>query len=159
MPVISSEIFIAAPPDRVWTVFTDFKAYPEWNTFNPTMECELRPGGAVRFEVVLDNSKPRIATANIVHVKEGEELLWEATPLYFAGLAKACHRFTITPNTSKDGRNGTMFLNHETLDGILAHVVPQSFFGSIQRGFDSMSEELKRRVEELNSTFSSKSES
>lgn len=158
MPVISSEIFIAAPPDRVWAVLIDFKAYPEWNTFNPTMQCELRPGGAVRFEVVLDKAKPRLATANIVYVKEGKELLWEATPLYFAGLAKACHRFTITPSTSEDGRNGTRFINNEILDGILAHVVPQSFFGNIQRGFDSMSEELKKRVEDLDSTFSSKGE-
>src|SRR6187402_652692 len=118
MRTISSEIFIAAPPDRVWAVCTDFNAYAKLNTFNPTMECELRPGGPVRFQLVLDSSKPRIATANVVHVKDGEELLWGAAPLYFEGLGKARHRFTITPSTSEVGTKGTKFVNHEMIDGV-----------------------------------------
>ena len=32
---LTSEVVVFAPPARVWAVFADFPAYPEWNSFIP----------------------------------------------------------------------------------------------------------------------------
>lgn len=33
MPDLSMQIDLAAPPERVWSVLTDFAAYPDWNPY------------------------------------------------------------------------------------------------------------------------------
>ena len=43
---LSHEIEIAAPPERVWAVLTDFAAYGEWNPYQ-TIEGELKVFGKV----------------------------------------------------------------------------------------------------------------
>jgi uncharacterized protein YndB with AHSA1/START domain len=34
MPELTMEIDLAAPPERVWSVLTDFAAYPEWKSIS-----------------------------------------------------------------------------------------------------------------------------
>lgn len=146
MPSITSEIFIAAPSDRVWAVLTDFKTYNEWNSFNPTMECDLRPGGRVHFRLVLDIYNPRDVSAYVIHIEDGREILWGAEPLYFESLGKGRHSFLVEPVTM-GGVSGTRFTHTETFVGLLAYALPQTFFKSVQNGFDTLCRDLKKRAE------------
>lgn len=47
MPEILLEIDLAAPPERVWAVLTDFARYPEWNPYQ-TIEGKAEPLAIVR---------------------------------------------------------------------------------------------------------------
>jgi uncharacterized membrane protein len=43
MPVAQSEVFIAAPPEEVWSLISDLERGPEWSLV--TLECKLTSGG------------------------------------------------------------------------------------------------------------------
>jgi len=45
---VSSEIDIAASPERVWAILTNLEDYPRWNPFIPGIEGELSPGSSIR---------------------------------------------------------------------------------------------------------------
>ena len=69
----------------------DFPSYPEWNKFNPEMECKLSPGGVVSFTLVIGGFKLRRVSAHVIHVEEGREILRGVEPLYFEFMGKARH--------------------------------------------------------------------
>lgn len=50
MPVVHRQIDVAAPPDRVWGVITDFASYPRWAGF---AEAEVLRAEAAAWEVRL----------------------------------------------------------------------------------------------------------
>jgi uncharacterized protein YndB with AHSA1/START domain len=154
MPAVEAEIFINAPPDRVWAVLTDFSSYPEWNTFNPQMECELRAGGHVSFQLVLDGFKPRRVTAHVIRVEEGRELYWGAEPLYFEFLGKGRHSFTVESSSNVNVQQGTRFRHIEKFDGPISLFMPQKFWDSVQRSFDILCRDLKMRVEGISCSAS-----
>jgi hypothetical protein len=73
MKELRKEVAIAAPPERVWEVLTDFESYPSWNPFIQSIagrpaegeQLEVRiapPGGrAMRFRpTVLEAEPPRV---------------------------------------------------------------------------------------------------
>jgi len=44
MPVAQSEVFIAAPPEEVWSLISDLEKGPEWSL--ATLDCRLTSQGA-----------------------------------------------------------------------------------------------------------------
>src|SRR6185437_17113402 len=67
---IATEILIQAPPERVWSMLTDFAAYPDWNPFIESIEgraewgerltVHIRAGGSAHVfrPVVLQATAP-----------------------------------------------------------------------------------------------------
>jgi len=49
--VISAEIAIDAPAQRVWTVLADLAGYAAWNPFTTHVESTLQDGAEVRMQV------------------------------------------------------------------------------------------------------------
>ena len=48
MKEIFTEINIKASPEKVWSVFIDFKNYPEWNPFILSIQGQISPGNQIK---------------------------------------------------------------------------------------------------------------
>ncbi|SDI32212.1 SRPBCC family protein [Nonomuraea jiangxiensis] len=51
MRVIDSSIEIAAPPEEVWAILTDFAKYEEWNPFILQAEGTAAAGATLRLNI------------------------------------------------------------------------------------------------------------
>lgn len=60
MKHISTEIEINAPAETVWTIFTDFDKYPEWNPFIKSVEGEVKQGMVFKVKLQQPDSKPML---------------------------------------------------------------------------------------------------
>jgi hypothetical protein len=139
---LTTRVEIDAPPDRVWTVVTDFDRYHEWNPFmrvagraseNARLTVELFPPGArpVRF-------RPRV-TRVVTH----RELRWLGH-LWTGGLFDGEHRFDLEP---LDGGARTLLTHAESISGVLAPAFWLVVGNATERGFEAMNTALKHRVE------------
>jgi len=84
MPEISIEIDLSAPPERVWSVLTEFASYPEWNPYQ-SIEGKAEPLAIVRVSSRrLDGSAFPTARAGIWKFEPNVRLeLLSGIPLWF----------------------------------------------------------------------------
>ena len=142
MKVVKTQIEINAPAERVWSIMTDFAAFPQWNPFisniegAPTVGTKLRvrltpPGGrAVTF-------KPRVRA-----VEANQELRWLGH-LGIPGLFDGEHSFTIEPV----GEGRVLFRHEECFGGLLLPMLKKMLDRETTSGFHAMNEALKKRAE------------
>lgn len=112
--LIRTECLIAASPERVWAVLSDFAAWPDWNPLNLSAEGPLEQGARVR--MVFRNLAGRPGTVirqtvTLVACRPGLELAWTGdVPLLFHGR----HGFLLS---AEDG--GARVVQTEALSGLL----------------------------------------
>jgi uncharacterized protein YndB with AHSA1/START domain len=68
---------IAAFPEAVWDVLTDFERYPEWNPSLPSISEELRPGSTVSLTLAMPG-RPKVK-ARLGDVEPGRRPTWHGT--------------------------------------------------------------------------------
>lgn len=140
MQTISESSLIAASPDVVWDVLTEFERYDDWNPFmsvvgrpneNARLVVELRPPGrrTVRF-------RPRVTA-----VVPNRELRWFGR-FSVGGLYDGEHRFSLVPEGE-----GTRFVQEMTSSGALVGPINRWMHRAIERGFQAMNVALKARAE------------
>jgi hypothetical protein len=141
MREIHTEIEIAAPPEEVWRVLTDFAAYPEWNPFVTRVSGELRVGGRLEIFVQVPEGRGMKFTPEVLWAEPARELRWVGT-LPVPGLFNGEHFFRLEPA----GPGRTRFHHGERFSGLM---IP--FMGGVlkktHRGYLLMNEALKARVE------------
>lgn len=139
---LQSEIEIDAAPERVWSILTDFSAYPEWNPFIRFVEGVPQPGTRLKARIQQSGAKGMIFRPVVLVADAGRELRWIGH-LLFPGLFDGEHRFLIESIAGDRVR----FQQSEQFNGILVAMFKAGLDRDTARGFKEMNLALKARAE------------
>lgn len=142
MSNVRTAITIAAPPERVWAVLTDFAAYPQWNAIISRVRADPREGGSFKFRIRMEASPELAFAAKIVRFAPGRELAWRGGAPLVPALAWGEHWFRLAP---KDG--GTELTHGEEFGGLLALVMRGGVYERVKRTYENFNRALKVRAE------------
>lgn len=129
------ELTIPAPPEAVWAVLTDAKAYAEWNPVFVRVEGEFREGTEVRTTVKEPGKPDVVITSQVLKVSPNQELNQFGG---IRGIITFDHRWLLEPV-----EGGTKVIQHEVDRGIYVW-----FWGSdwVEPAYLKASEALRERV-------------
>lgn len=141
MRELKTEIDIAAPPERVWAILSDFASFPEWNPF--MVEGHGRPAPGERLVVRLQPPKGRAFTfrPRVLKAETNRELRWlghTGVPDLFDGE----HILRLDPTDI-----GTHFVQREEFRGVLLPLLWHGLDTKTRAGFEAMNHALKERAE------------
>lgn len=136
---IHTSIIINATPEKVWSVFSDFAAYPEWNSFIKSIRGEVEINSTIQVDIDGMKFSPRV-----LRFTKNEEFQWKGK-LFIPGLFDGKHRFFLSRNA--DGT--TLFVQEEEFSGILIPFLRGKLQNDILPKFNRMNEELKVRAERV----------
>ena len=144
MSNIRTTLTVAAPPERVWAVLTDFAAYPQWNTVISKARADLREGGTIRFRIKIEASPKLGFSARILRCVPGRELAWRGGAPLVPALAWGHHYFELTPVG-----DGTEFTHGENFGGLLALIMHGTILARVTRTYEGFNRALKARAEAM----------
>ena len=137
---VTTEIAIAAPPERVWAVLTDFASMPEWSSNLQGIEGDFRDGGRItaHFKV---GSRLRSFEHPSIRVEPGRSFEW--SDRYAPGL-RDHHVYLVAdaPN------GGSRFVQTDVARGPLGRLFGRRIMEATQRNYERFNRELKTRVED-----------
>ena len=139
---LHTEIEIAATPERVWSILTDFAAFPEWNPFIRFMHGVPQKGARLEGRIQPSGTSGMVFRPTVMAAEAGRELRWLGR-LLFPGLFDGEHRFLIEPLAPGKVR----FRQSERFRGLLVPLFRGSLDRNTKRGFEEMNRALKARAE------------
>lgn len=142
MQKLDTRIDIAATPEQVWAVLTDFDAYGAWNPFIPRIDGELVVGGRLDLDLQPPDRRPTRFRPVVTEVERAQRFAWTGT-LGIRGVFDGHHRFELFPTS--DG--GTHLVHAESFGGLLARPILRLIGRQTEAGFQSMNRALRDRVE------------
>jgi len=145
MPAIDTSIEIAASPARVWSILTDFAAYPEWNPFITRVAGFARAGERLVVTIKPPGRKPMMFRPVVLAATPEVELRWRGR-LLMPGLFDGEHLFRLSLSGS-----GCRLEHGEVFTGLLAGLLGGTL-PATRRGFVAMNEALKARAERIAAT-------
>jgi len=133
-----TEIFIKAPPERVWALLTDPEAHAAWNPMLHAVEGRFTPGRRVRLIMRTPSGgtmrfRPRVLVAD-----PGRELRWLGR-LGLPRLFDGEHYFRLIPEAG-----GTRLIQGERFRGLLLWAMDVQQF---RAGFEGGNAALKAMAE------------
>ncbi|MBO6515008.1 MAG: SRPBCC domain-containing protein [Bacteroidia bacterium] len=136
---INTSIRIEATPSQIWTVFSDFSNYKEWNQFIHSIEGEIVEGQRFKATVGNMNFKPTVLT-----YEPNKKFEWIGR-LLLPGIFDGRHVFELMDN----GDGSTTFVQKEYFNGILVPVFRKKLDTEVRGEFEKMNAALKHRVESM----------
>lgn len=134
---LHTEIIINATPEKVWSVFTNFKEFPNWNPFVKSLTGEVKVGNKIKVDL------PGMAfTPTVLAFEKSKEFRWLGH-LLFKGLFDGEHCFQLIDN----GNNTTTFIQSENFNGILVGLFSKKLDTETKAGFAAMNLKLKELCE------------
>jgi len=138
---LSSAIDIDAPPELVWEVLTDLRAYPEWNPFIRSATGAIEVGGRLKMTLQPVGGRRITMRPTVLEAAPGRRLRWLGH-LGVPGVFDGDHSFTIS-----ERNGGSRLVQHETFRGVLAPLMARSLNRHTLPGFSAMNEAVKHRAE------------
>ena len=142
MKELHSEIEIAARPERVWGILTDFASYPRWNPFIRRISGELQVGERLEVRLEPPDSRGITLRPTVLRAEPNRLLRWVGH-LMVPGIFDGEHSLVIEPLEE----NRVRFVQHEAFKGVLVRPLARSLDKSTLRGFEEMNGALKERAE------------
>ena len=142
MRTIETTTDIAAPPDVVWEVITDFASHREWNPFITELHGELRPGARLRATFTLAGRKPQTFSPTLTVVEPNRRLAW-AGRLAIPKLFDAEHIFEVEPQSA-----GSRLVHREHFRGVLVPILRRTL-AATHDAFIRMDAALAQRAETI----------
>jgi hypothetical protein len=143
MHTIKTEIEIDATPERIWSILTDFSAYPQWNPFIRSITGEVKTGERLTAFIEPSGGKGMTFGPTVLIAQPNQELRWLGhflLPNIFDGE----HYFQIEPISA----HRTRFIQGENFSGLLVMLAQFSIENCIRSGFIAMNQALKIRAED-----------
>lgn len=134
---IRTSIKINATPDKVWSIFTDFENYPNWNPFISSLTGTVAVGETIKIKLPGMTFKP-----TVLKFEKNKELRWLGK-LFFSGVFDGAHSFILEDN----GDGTTTFHQNEIFNGFLVGMFSKQLDRDTKPGFESMNQKLKKLVE------------
>jgi hypothetical protein len=142
MREIITETDIAAAPEKVWAILTDFARYSEWNPFITSAQGEPSEGARLKVRIEPPGGTAMTFRPRLTRVRRGKELRWLGH-VFIPGLFDGEHIFEIEPR----GDGGVRLRQRERFRGILVPLLWRGMHEKTRRGFEAMNASLKRRAE------------
>lgn len=140
---LTTEILIHASPAKVWSVLTDFEAYPEWNPFIHSIQGKVAVGNKIEARISAPSSKVMTFKPKVLTFKKHQEFSWLGH-LGVGGLFDGEHKFELIDQ----GNGTTQFRHSEKFKGILVPLFWKKLDTNTRQGFIEMNEKLKERAEQ-----------
>ena len=133
------EVNIRAKAERLWSLLTDAKDFPRWNSTVTSIEGQIREGEQLRLHAP---GTDRTFTPKVSGVVPHEHMTWTGG---FAPLFKGVRTFALRPRP--DG--STDFAMEERFSGLLLPLLKRSLpdFGPV---FERYANDLKHEAERAN---------
>ena len=142
MQALDAEMQIGASAEDVWSVLTDFNAYPQWNPFLISIKGELRKDSVLELEIRVGDTSRRTVRAMVLAADRPSLMIWRGSWMA-SRILEGEFRFVIEP-LSED----TVRVRHrEQFRGVLVPFLRGTLDGAFRRGFAEMNVALKDRAE------------
>ena len=139
---ISTEITIAASPEKIWAILSDFNKYPNWNPFIKSIHGEAKVGQKITARIEPPDASGMTFKPTVLCFDKAKEFRWLGH-LLFPGLFDGEHKFELI-----DNNNGTTtFIQSEKFKGILVPLFKKMLEVNSRNGFILMNEKLKELAE------------
>ena len=139
---LRTEIEIAASPERVFRVLTDFSAYHEWNPLITSVAGAPSVGAELSVTLSPPESDQTTFRSKVLVYDEPRELRWLGK-LWLSALFEGEEFF----RCAEAAAGGTRFSHGVNLRGLLLKFMGERL-KHVARGFVYMNQALKRRVEQ-----------
>lgn len=134
---INTQITIQAPPEKVWSILTNYSAYPSWNPLIKSLTGDVKVGNTIVVKIDAMTFKPKVLVYDA-----NKEFSWLGH-LLFPGLFDGHHTFKLVDN----GNGTTTFIHQEKFKGLLLGLLKKKLENESKPNFILMNEKLKEQAE------------
>jgi hypothetical protein len=138
---LRTEVEIAAPAARIWSLLSEVRRYPEWNPFILRVDGDLAQGGTVTLHLGSSEGRERSVQALVTALEAPRELRFREQRFH-PKLFRGDHFVSLAPL----GPGTTRIVHGADYEGwLLPHL--SSWLTDLARGFVGMNQALKRAAE------------
>ncbi len=142
---IETELFIDAPPEKLWGILLDFDKWGEWNPFVYEISGSHEKGAKLKIKVNSpDGSGMKLTFSPKINVFEENSMLAWRGNLLIPGIFDGCHYFRL----QKAG-SGTLFTHGENFSGLLTSLMRKKILQKYPKGYEALNIALAKRAEQL----------